>query len=62
MKTYIVRVTENVNHEYLIKAESEQAALDIYESFNYDDLKEKDEDGSASWDSPWDIEEEEGEE
>jgi hypothetical protein len=57
MKTYIIKVTENISHSYEIEAESEEAALEIYDSFNDHDLKTKDLDGSVGWDSPWEVEE-----
>lgn len=57
MKKYIVRVTEAINHDYLIEAESEDDALDIYYSYNDEQLKTLDIDGDVSWDSPWDVEE-----
>jgi hypothetical protein len=57
MKTYIIKVTENISHSYEIEAESEEAALEIYDSFDDHDLKTKDLDGSVGWDSPWEVEE-----
>lgn len=55
MKQYAVYVTENVNHTYIIEAESEEQAEEIYYSYNDDQLKSEDSDGSVGWDSPWEI-------
>jgi tRNA threonylcarbamoyladenosine modification (KEOPS) complex Pcc1 subunit len=57
MKQYAVYVTENVNHTYIIEAESEEEAEAIYYSYNDDQLKSEDSDGSVGWDSPWEISE-----
>ena len=60
MKKYLIRVTESINHDYSIEAESQEQALAIYYSYNNDQLKELDLDGQAEWDThPWDIEESE---
>jgi hypothetical protein len=57
MKKYIIRVTETINHEYEVEAESHDAALAAFDRFDDDDLKDKDLDGSTGWDTPWDVEE-----
>ena len=53
---FLVRVTESVNHDYLIEATDEEEALRIYESYTSEQLRELDIDGDRSWDRPWDIE------
>ena len=56
---YTLRVTESVNHDYLIEAECEEEALEIYQSYDAEQLKTLDLDGSSDWDTyPWDITEE----
>lgn len=58
MKKFLVRVTESINHDYEIEAETAEDAVNIYHSYNNDQLKELDLDGQAEWDShPWDVEE-----
>lgn len=57
MKKYSVRVTESINHEYEVEANSTEEALTAYDKFTLSDLKKLDLDGSSSWDSPWDVEE-----
>lgn len=58
MKKFLVRVTESVNHDYEIEAESEDEALAIYHSYNAEQLKELDLDGVGEWDAhPWEVEE-----
>jgi hypothetical protein len=57
MKKFVIRVTESINHDYEIQAETEEEALSIYYSYNDEQLKELDLDGQSEWDShPWDIE------
>lgn len=55
MAKYAVYVTENVNHMYVIEAESAEKAEEIYYSYDDDQLKSEDSDGSVGWDSPWEI-------
>jgi hypothetical protein len=58
MKKFLIRVTESINHDYEIEAETEEEALAIYYSYDNDELKEHDLDGQGEWDShPWEIEE-----
>jgi hypothetical protein len=58
MKKYLVRVTESINHDYEIEAESEQDAIDIYHSYDDAQLGELDLDGQSEWDAhPWTVEE-----
>lgn len=58
MKKFLIRVTESINHDYQIEAETQEEALAIYYSYNNEQLKELDLDGQAEWDSrPWEIEE-----
>lgn len=60
MPKYIIRVTETVNHDYLIEASSEDDALSIYYSYGENELAELDLDGQGEWDAhPWDVEERE---
>ena len=57
MAKYLVRITENINHDYEIEAESPEEADRIYRSFTNEQLVELDLDGQSEWDSfPWDIE------
>lgn len=56
MPKYLVRVTESINHDYLIEADNEDDALNIYYSYDDDQLKSLDIDGDVSWDRPWDVE------
>lgn len=57
MKKFLIRVTESINHDYEIQAETEEEALSIYYSYNDEQLKELDLDGQSEWDShPWEIE------
>lgn len=54
---YLVRVTETVNHDYLIEAPSEDEALSIYYSYGENELAELDLDGQGDWDThPWEVE------
>jgi len=55
MPKYAVYVTESVNHTYIIEAESAEQAEQIYYSYDDDQLKSEDSDGSTGWDSPWEI-------
>ena len=58
MKKFLVRVTESINHDYEIEAETEEDALSIYYSYDNDQLKALDLDGSSDWDThPWEVEE-----
>lgn len=58
MKKFLVRVTEAINHDYEIEAESAEEAVNIYHRFTNEELKEKDLDGQSEWDShPWEVEE-----
>jgi hypothetical protein len=58
MKKFLIRVTESINHDYEIEAETEEEALSIYNSYDDNKLKELDLDGQSEWDSrPWEIEE-----
>lgn len=58
MKKYLVRVTESINHDYEIEAETPEEAVDIYHSYEDAQLKELDLDGQSEWDSyPWEIQE-----
>lgn len=58
MKKFLVRVTESINHDYEIEAESAEEAVDIYHRFTDEQLKELDLDGEAEWDAhPWEVEE-----
>jgi hypothetical protein len=56
---YTIEVTETVNHSYEVEAGSEEEALEIYYSYDDDQLKTLDQDGSISWDSPWEVKESE---
>ena len=57
MPKYLVRVTETVNHDYVIEAESEEQATSIYQNYTMEQLRELDCDGQASWDIyPWQVE------
>ncbi len=56
MATYIFSVTETVHHQYSIEAETQEEAEAIYYSYNQDQLKEFDLDGSDDWDKPYEIE------
>jgi len=55
MKKFMVRVTESVNHDYLIEAENEEDARNKYEAFTNDELISLDMDGASDWDKPWDV-------
>lgn len=55
-RNYLVRVTENLNHDYEIVARSRDEAIAIYQTFNASQLVERDTDRSSSWDTPWDVE------
>jgi hypothetical protein len=56
MKKFTLRVTESINHDYEIEAETEEEALSIYYSYNNDQLKSLDLDGQSEWDThPWEI-------
>lgn len=57
MKRWLVRVTESINHDYVVEAETREEALAVYENFDWRELSAKDIDGDSSWDSPWDVEE-----
>jgi hypothetical protein len=54
---YLVRVTETINHDYVIEAESEEDATNVYHNYTMEQLTELDQDGQSSWDAyPWDVE------
>jgi hypothetical protein len=54
---YLFRVTESINHDYMIEAETEEEAMNIYHNYTMEQLQELDLDGQSSWDSyPWDVE------
>ena len=57
MKKYMVRVTESINHDYIVEAENEDEALEAYFRLTNDELKSQDIDGDSSWDRPWDVSE-----
>ena len=58
MAKYLVRFTETINHDYVVEADSPEAATDIVQNYSDEQLKELDIDNQSSWDSyPWDIEE-----
>jgi hypothetical protein len=40
---------------YVIEAESAEEAENIYHSYDDDQLKSEDCDGSVGWDSPWEV-------
>lgn len=61
MKKYVIRVWETFGHEYEIEAETEDAALEVYHSYDKTQRKELDLDGFGEWGSPWTIEEKEEE-
>lgn len=56
MPKYAVYVTENVNHMYVIEAESAEEAEEIFYSYDDDQLITEDSDGQVGWDRPWEIE------
>lgn len=62
MKQFMVRVTESINHDYIVEAEDEEGALEAYYNLTNDELKTKDVDGDSAWDKPWDVYEIEGQE
>ena len=56
MTKYTLRITESINHDYEIEAGSEEEAINIYHSYNDEQLKTLDKDGSSDWDTyPWDV-------
>lgn len=57
MKRYLVRITESINHDYEVVAESESDAIDIVDNYTMEQLKSLDLDGERFWDRPWDVEE-----
>jgi len=58
MKKFLVRVTESINHDYEIEAESKDEAVKIYHSYTDAQLQSRDLDGTSEWDAyPWDVEE-----
>ena len=60
MKKFMVRVTESVNHDYLVEAENEDEAVEAYYRLSAEELKTNDLDGESDWDKPWDVAEYEG--
>jgi hypothetical protein len=57
VKAYAVRVSETIDHMYIIHAYSKDDALFQFASLTDEELKKQDVDGNSSWDSPWNIEE-----
>ena len=55
MKKFMVRVTESVNHDYLIEAENKEDAINKYEALTNEELISLDVDGQSDWDKPWDV-------
>ena len=60
MKKFMVRVTESINHDYLVEAENEDEAVEAYYRLSAEELKTNDLDGESDWDKPWDVVEYEG--
>lgn len=58
MAKYRISVTETIHHEYSIEADTPEEAEAIYYSYNQEQLKEFDLDGSDDWDKPYEIEKE----
>lgn len=56
-KKFLVRVTELINHDYEIEANSREEAIAIYDSYDQEQLTNLDSDGCSEWDRPWDVEE-----
>ncbi len=56
MPKYAVYVTENINHMYVIEAESAEEAEEIFYSFDDDQLITEDLDGQVGWDKPYEVE------
>lgn len=56
MTKYLVRVSEIINHDYIIEAKDRDEALAIYDSYTTEQLRDLDVDGYGSWDTPWDVE------
>jgi hypothetical protein len=56
---YMVYVTESIDHSYEVEANSREEALEIYYTYNTDQLKQLDLDANVTWDKPWGIEESE---
>ena len=58
MAKYLVQVTESVNHQYEIEADSEEEALEKYHNLTNDELTSRDLDGQSDWEPhPWDVSE-----
>lgn len=58
MKKFLVRVTESINHDYEIEAETKEEAVEIYHGYTNAQLKSRDLDGQSEWDAhPWTVEE-----
>lgn len=55
MAKYIIRVSETIEHNYTIEADSAEEAKTKYECMTYDELAEVDEINCAGCDTPWDI-------
>jgi len=56
MKKFMVRVTESINHDYAIEAETQEDAIDAYHRLTDTQIKELDLDGSGEWDAyPWEV-------
>lgn len=57
MKKYMVEVTESINHQYEVEADSEEEALLVYERLTAEQLISRDLDGGSGWDRPWEVRE-----
>ena len=55
MPKYAIYVSETVNHMYVVEANSAEEAEAVYYSYDDDQLKSEDSDGSVGWDSPWEV-------
>lgn len=54
---YRLQISESVNHDYIIEANSEEDAIKIYHNYTTEQLQELDLDGQSMWEPyPWDIE------
>lgn len=57
MKKYMVEVTESINHQYEVEADSEEEALLVYGRLTTEQLISRDLDGGSGWDTPWEVRE-----
>lgn len=57
MKKFLIRVTETINHDYVVEAENEDDALEVYYSYDDEQLENLDKDGTRDWEKPWEVEE-----